>query len=54
MCLQGRMPLHRAIASGQLQMVRYCLSKQNLPEIDGQNLVSQPSRSYIIGSCCYG
>ncbi|DBA88547.1 TPA: hypothetical protein ACH3X2_005018 [Trebouxia sp. C0005] len=32
------MPLDRAIAAGQLQMVRYCLSKQNLPEIDGQNL----------------
>ncbi|KAL0045887.1 hypothetical protein WJX82_007633 [Trebouxia sp. C0006] len=43
---QGRMPLHRAIASGQLQMVRYCLSKQNLPEIDGQNL-GQPCVSCL-------
>ena len=43
MWLQGRMPLHRAISAGQLRIVRYCLSKQSLPEIDGQDLVSQPS-----------
>lgn len=47
MCLQGRMPLHEAIAAGQLHMVRYCLSKQNLPELDGQNSVSLPSKVFI-------
>lgn len=47
MCLQGRMPLHKAIAAGQLHMVRYCLSKQNLPELDGQNSVSMPSKVFI-------
>ncbi|KAL0045744.1 hypothetical protein WJX82_003328 [Trebouxia sp. C0006] len=42
MWLQGRMPLHRAISAGQLHIVRYCLTKQSLPEIDGQDL-GQPS-----------
>ena len=48
MWLQGRMPLHRAISAGQLHIVRYCLTKQSLPEIDGQDLVSQPSTFQIV------
>ena len=34
--LQGKMPLHRAIQHGHMEVVKLCLSRQTLPDDDGK------------------
>ncbi|KAL3147961.1 hypothetical protein ABBQ38_014256 [Trebouxia sp. C0009 RCD-2024] len=35
---EARLPLHRAMSSGHMQVVRLCLEQQDLPDDDGEGL----------------
>ena len=37
------MPLHRAMSSGHMQVVKLCLTQQDLPDDDGKGMVCMPA-----------